>query len=87
VVEYNAIDRLVQRKYGFKNYEYTYVEECSNDCSQTYTACKELDEDELEDIAKWEAGEFVHYSNYAIINMLCRDGFLPEGNILVQVSW
>jgi hypothetical protein len=86
-IDYRDLDTFIQKEYGWKEYEFVAVEECSNDSYHSFDVDGNLDTCDLSSIDKWKNGGFVHYSNHTIMNMLCRDGHIPAGNYIVSVSW
>ena len=87
-IDYKDFEKFVQKVYGWKQYEYAYCEEVSNDSRQSYTADKEeLDEWALEKIQRLNDGESESFCANFIFNKLCLDGYLPPGNYLINVCW
>lgn len=88
-ITYDELEKLVKEKLGYKDYNFGAVQECGNDSSHQFTVEKEFEDEEYdqETIEQWEKGEFVNYSNGIILNKLCKEGHIPEGNYLVTVCW
>jgi len=88
-IDYHELEKLVKEKLGYKEYDFVAVEECGNSSSHEFDVSNEFEDAEYDeqDIAKWEKGEFVHYSNGTVLNQLCRKGYIPAGEYLVNVFW
>lgn len=96
-IDYHVIDEIVHQYYGTGNtgnkwhaaYEFVAVQECGND------TCHEFDVDgsEPDAWAKKSVDKFRkdgtpgNLSNYDILNLLCKDGWLEPGIYLVEVCW
>lgn len=95
-IDYHVIDEIVHQYYGvggsenkyYPAYEFVAIQECSND------SCHEFDVDGvLDTCTKESAVEFRengnpgNLSNYDILNILCKDGWLEPGTYLVKVCW
>ena len=83
----NELDKLVQEKFGFNEYNFVPVEECGNDSNHSFDVDGKLDKSDKKDLAKWEKGEFVHYSNGTILNALCFHGLIEPGEYIIEVFW
>lgn len=86
-IDDDALDKLVFEKFGFKKYNFVAVQECGNDSAHAFNVNGHLTEYDKKQLAKWEKGEFVHYSNRVILNALCFHGLIPAGEYLVKVCW
>ena len=84
-INYNDLDEFIQTTYGWKNYEFVAVEECGNDSSHSFNPTGDVSDPEV--FERWDKGEFVHYSNHAIMEKLVADGHIPAGDVLVEVCW
>ena len=84
--DYSEIENLVRPL--FSKYGFVPVQECGNDTSHQFNGINgELDKFEQDDINKWYAGEFVGYSNDAILNHLCHLGIIEPGDYIIKVCW
>lgn len=86
-VDYNDLDNFIRKELGWKKYEFTCIEECDNDSSHSFDIDGKLDSHALETIEKWKKGEFVHYSNYTVLNYLCSLNYIPSGKYVIEVCW
>lgn len=86
-IDSNELDELVKKHLGYSEYEFVPVEECGNDSSHEFTVDGKIDAYEEKDLAKWKAGQFVHYSNGLVLNELARQGYIEKGEYLVTVCW
>lgn len=86
-VDYNDLDDFVHEVLGFKKYEFVAVQECGNDSSHNFTINGNLSKYDLEQIDKWKAGNFVHYSNHTILSYLCKEKYINPGKYLIFVYW
>lgn len=86
--DYSEVDELIKEKYGLKGYEFCDVQETGNDVSYTFRVNGKLSEWGLREWAEIQkTGKVSHYCNGLLLNKLCQDGYIPEGEYLVKVSW
>lgn len=85
----SAIDDCIRQHYPeFKDYSFAEVQESPNDTNYVYLNMEgTIDDWTRATLNEWKAGKFVLYSNFSIMTMLVHDEHLPQGNILVSVSW
>lgn len=87
IVDYNNFDEFVSQHYGMP-YEFASDEEVQNDSSHRYQAKKEpLDEFEERALEAFVDSGYHSFLSDTIIKDLVNKGILPEGSILVEVSW
>lgn len=82
-MEYRELESLVKEHYGF-DYEFPYTEEMSNDTAATYNGINGEIDDYYQ--RKVDSGNLVFAGRY-FLNRLCKDGYIPAGNYVVEVSW
>lgn len=82
-INYNELDLLVQKHIvGFPNWEFVPSYEATNDSVYRFRAIKnEVDYDALD----WNAPDYVSVTD--LLCVLCDRDIIPEGTVLVEVSW
>lgn len=86
--DYSDIEELIQRFYGFTEYNLVSAEELSNDCSVSYTLTGEIADWELEDVIEMtKTKEPMDYRTRNLLEYMCAEGVLVPGNYLIQISW
>lgn len=85
----NDFDRLVKILYPFlKKYEFVPIQEANNYSYYDFDVNGKLDE---WDLKKWEesknSGKFPTFSNYTLLNKMCKDGFIESGKYIIKVFW
>ena len=83
----DELDALVREKLGFTQYEFIPVQECGNNSGHQFKVDGRLSPHATQVLDRWANGEFVHYSNNAILNKLCADAHIPAGNYIITVCW
>jgi len=91
-MDYNEFEQLVHSTFGVPNWEYVPDEELSNDTTQTYNDIKKTDCEKWHDFdwKDWVAfleQRKTRYMAQRIIERLVHLGKIPEGNLLINVSW
>lgn len=86
--EYHEIENLVIDHLGLEDYEFPCIQESSNDTSHTFRIdgkISKYDEEYLKKILSTKKA--TPFSNYILMNELCRRGVIEPGEYLVNVSW
>lgn len=81
----NLVNSVLPPSPKFGRYEFPPMEECGNDTSHIYTNVKATDIS-AEDEAELRAGEW-EYAAYDLLALLVKEGKIPEGSYLINVSW
>lgn len=86
-MDYDDFDKLVKSTYG-KDFEVVADQECGNDESLSFTGVRgEMDEYDLEDLQKFQNTGRYCFLGSRIMEDLVRQGILPAGDWLIDVSW
>lgn len=88
-LDYNDLDQIIKDFFGVSNYEYVALEKLSNYSERTYNIKKEpLDEYNQKRYEEFlEKDGCKHYITNNLLQILVNNDAIPEGNILVKVSW
>jgi len=71
-----------------KEFEFVAIEEANNDSAYTYHVNGELyDWDKKEMKEMLEKKDFDNFSTRRILDYLAKEGFIPKGTYLINVSW
>lgn len=81
-------ETFVKNTYGVKDYYFVAVQECNNDSHHLFKVDGKIDKWDEEEAKKIiETKDVPCYTNRLLFQMLCRDGHIPQGYYLVEVSW
>jgi len=87
-IDYGELEKFATEVYDLKDYCFVAVQECRNDTVSEFTVDGEIDDYEREEVAQiHETKDVPCYQNGLLLNMLCRDGYIPGGTYLVDVRW
>lgn len=87
-VDYSDLEDLVQRVYSQPDYSFVSSEELGNDSQKLYKGIDgKLDKWEEDDIRSFRENGECNYKGNAILNDLCRNGYLQPGNYLIDICW
>lgn len=89
-VDYRDLEEFVKEKYPqIKDYSFVATELCENDSDHTFSVkhqdIREFEKKVIESIRN--TGHIQPYENHGILNMLLQDGYIEEGEYLVNVCW
>lgn len=85
----SEIEALAVKAYGMTEYNFASCEESGNDSSHEFTVTNRVDRTEQDDWddAVQSKGASLRYNTYLLLDRLCSDGHLDEGEYVVRVSW
>ena len=93
VLDYVVFNALVTSEYGLPLDRYNFAEdmEVNNHSAQTFTNLKKkpLDKYEAEHLHrfKFTVGLKPNYVSWILLQDMCNNDVLPEGNYLIEVMW
>lgn len=87
VVDYSAIDELIQTEFNLPKYECVCYEEWNNYNSHQMDIDGEMDEDDLEDIEEIKKTGKTNYRLRAMLNYLAHQGKIKKAKYLIEVYW
>jgi len=82
-VDYSEVEKAINEHYGFNDYSLASAEEISNGVSLEWDIDGEVDDY----AAKEVANRTESYYTRAYMNDLARQGIIPTGTYLIDVSW
>lgn len=89
-VDYDEFDKFVKEIYGVQQFEVAADLESGNDTSHTFNGIKkkplsQWDAKKIEDFKTKDGA--VSYTTRTLLEDLCNNGHIPEGNYIIRVSW
>lgn len=87
IVDYNDLEAFIEEIYGHE-YEIVSMEEWNNSESHTFNIKGErIDDYNMKYITFLEKGNPKQYSLRVILIDMCNNGYIEEGNYLINISW
>lgn len=87
-VDYKDLELFVKRIYGLVDYSFVATQECENGSSHSFHIDGKLDTFDKEEVRRIEEhAEQGEASNYAILNLLCSEGYIEPAEYIVGVFW
>ena len=86
-VDYGDFDRFVEEIYGGR-FEFVAINEANNYSNYTFEVTEEdiNDIDEEDEIAI-RKGKYPMYCAHTVFALLCKDGYIPKGEYIIDVFW
>lgn len=87
-VEWGDFDRLVRDFYGINHYEFAADVESPNDTTHEFSAGKEkISYWDKKDLEKFKKNGSYNWITPTLLNDLCDEGIIEEGDYFIRVSW
>ena len=87
-VEYGALENMILEHFPkLKEYQIACQEETGNDCSLTFNVSGELSKSDEKDIKEFKEGIPLMWRTGTILNYLCKEGYIPTGRYVINISW
>ena len=87
-VDYNDLQDLIQKHYHKPNYGIVPYQEWNNNSDYPIEVKKqEMSKYDLEDLEQFKSDKQLHWKIYVIMNDLCNNNIIDEGNYLISVCW
>jgi hypothetical protein len=86
-VNYSDLEDFATKIYNLKDYSFVAIEECGNDSSHDFVVSDKINKHELKDVEEIKNGNVKEYRNRLLLDLLCKEGYIPPGNYTISVCW
>ncbi len=87
-IDFDDFDEFIKKHYQKNDFEFCVDQESRNDSSHSFSVSKQpIDDYDLKKLNKFKSGQHVEFISSTLLNDLCNQGIIPEGEYIVDVSW